>query len=221
MPLKSGGLKLDGRVLWDTFFDRPAAEATIAILGCNTSMQSDLRPRDWPPDWVTHLRRLHADPLALALFSYSAEDRLTTSPNDPDARKDLELASASFSHLTEKLKHEPKASAAFEFHRCWIRSRYFGEKVSPNFERAKSDEETSPFEILRLQAALTALDGDSPAAVELLAQAETSLAANVKHGIDATDLDALRAFREELLTNPAIAPHAVGVAEGDHGDARG
>lgn len=199
LPLRFGGLNLDGRVIWNSMFQRPEAHAAIAVLGCYSSMHSSLRPRDWPEEWVDVLRD-SLDSGTAPLLSVSAEDRLVASPGDPQALSDLALCSAVLDKIAAKIP-DKNASSAFRFHRAWIRCRYGGETSGAEdlLVEAGKDPETDPHEILRLQAALLDAAGDTAGARDLVNQAEQTLVRRpARHGIDAADLDGLRAYREEL-----------------------
>jgi hypothetical protein len=204
LPLRIAANRSDGRILWDAIIDRQESEANAAVLACSTSLSSDLRPKDWSEEWVFQLRARTDEFLPLVLLAASAEDRLTQSPADPVALRDLDLASQGLSRFESDLTAEPQANASAHFHNCWLRSRYYREPVSPDFKEAQADPLTEPFEILRLQAAIASLNGDPESAVELLTQAEQSLTSTVRHGIDLSDLEGLKTFRAELLSQVQI-----------------
>jgi hypothetical protein len=141
------------------------------------------------------------DAMSAALLAHSAEDRLNTAPSDLVALNDLAMSSAAIAAVAStQLRGNAGAQAAFEFHRAWLRSRYGGERVDPaTIEAGRNDPETEPYEILRLQAALLAAEGDTDGALVKVDEAEASLTASRKSGLDAADLDGLRAFKQELL----------------------
>jgi hypothetical protein len=203
LPLKSGAMRLDGRVLWDAVFDRTATSSAVALLGCASSLRSSLRPRDWPEQWVEHLRLHSPDLMSSILLSQWAEDRLSESPGDPEARADIFTSTQALGRLAEALKGHPQVRNALDLHRAWLCGRYAGTRIPVDLEAAGKDKETEPYEILRLQAALLAAEGDTGNAMQLLLQAETSLKAQQKSGIDAANLDSMRVFREELMARLA------------------
>lgn len=198
LPLRFGGIRLDGLVIWNSLLRRPDREPALGILSCCSSQYTSLRPRDWAPEWIETLRG-SPDPLATSLLMVSAEDRLLESPGDEQALSDLGQCSAAVDWIAKKWGNA--AASAFVFHRAWIRCRYGGITTGAEalIPAAKLDPETEPHEILRLEAALRAAEGDARLAREIVGRAEKMLTARPSlNGFDTADLESLRAFGAEL-----------------------
>ena len=199
LPLTAAGFKTDGRVLWESLFDRAAAESRVAAYGCSISTASSLRPRDWPHDWVEHLRENPEDLMAMVFLSASAEERWKLHPGDAEAREDLTLACDSLTRTLAQLRAGGADGHPLELQLAWLKNRYLGERIELDLAPLTQHRDIEPWEIFRLQATLAAAEGDVNRAATLVDQAEASLSTTVLDGIDAAALDGIRAFRQELL----------------------
>ena len=206
-PLHISGFKTDGRYIWEAFFAPAESRRGLALLGCLTSRSADLRPRDWPAEWVAALRTGPLDAAAAALLSVRAQDALLREPGDPEALADLEATTAALEQAARDLP-DTKAAAAFRLQIAWLRCRYDGivePGVEATLEQAGKDPTTDGYELLRLQAAIRLASGQEAEADGLLEKAERAIAAQPANGFSRVDLDDVRYLRQQLLAPAATA----------------
>jgi hypothetical protein len=198
MPVHLGGIALDGRMIWNILRGNAEARQSTALLACLSSAFSELRPRDWKPEWVEVLRE-NLDPGTVFLLAAWAEDRLSERPEDAQAMSDLARCSALLGHYAGQLK-DKSAKESLLFSRAWIRSRWSGDTDGAEEMMAKASKlpHTEAYELLQLQAALRAAEGETGDALRLLGEAEKELEKEPASGMQAAELTRVRSYREEL-----------------------
>lgn len=198
-PLRIKGIRTDGRRLWEAFFDPAAEKRSLAVIACTASRSSSLRPREWPAEYLAVLRQDSEQLGSAILLYYWAQDHLIKTPDDPAMLADLSSALATMDRLLPKIE-DKRARNTVLFLAAWIRSRYYGhvDGAEETIEPARTLPSTDPHEILRLQAALAAAQGDRHEAVRLLDQAEHSLKDLPPTGLNMSDLEDVCAYRAIL-----------------------
>jgi hypothetical protein len=200
VPLKLGGYKTDGRHIWEAFFAPVQSRRSLAILGCLTSQNTPVRPREWAAEWVEALQAGEMDASSAVFVSIWAQDRLLEAPQDTAAWFALQRSTEVLALAAEESENA-KAAGAYRFHVAWLRLRYDG-IVDPAMEKclenARKDPATDTYELLRLEAALRVQKGHAAEAVKLLEQAEADIRKKPETGLRLSDLEDLRAYRDSV-----------------------
>jgi hypothetical protein len=199
VPLRTKGVRTDGSRLWEAFFDPAAEKRTLAVIACTASRSTSIRPREWPEENLDVLRQDTEQIGSSILLCYWAQDQLLQTPSDPAALADLSTAIATMERLLPTMENK-RARKTVRFHAAWIRSRYYGhvDGAAETIAPARTVPSTDPHEILRLQAALAAAQGDPHEAIRLLDQAEYSLKDAPPTGFNVSDLEDVYAYRTLL-----------------------
>jgi hypothetical protein len=198
MPWRRGALRLDGRVLWDAWFDRRTTENMVATFACSSSLRGTLDPREWRPEWVAGLRKQATNSLAVALLGCSAEARLLLDAEDREARADLQRVCERSAQLKQKLKLKGAQLAAFDLQQAWLRGRYRGELLELNAEDLAKAPGIETYELLRYRALRAVQAGDREGAAALLREAAESVGGSPT-GVHRLQRDVLDRYRVELL----------------------
>jgi hypothetical protein len=209
VPHKIGGQSTDGFLLLQLLRNTPNRERMLAGFACSMTDATQLRPKDWNPEWIL-ARTAIADESREHMggcyhaYLYHLD------------RGEIEDAGRALDRLIELLKKYPQDLFGARYR---MEAAYFEARHRKNADAARESlalagdrSQLSRYSSLRVQAAVLAFQKDREKARELIRQAEECLANCRQNGFIAFEKALVEDLKltAQLRAEPAIYPRSPG-----------